>query len=180
MSRSTSFKTYLAAGLLFAGAAATQAADLPDTSQSTTLTATVSEQAELTVPAGVNFAVSDVSGATVASAASVSASNIVLASATKQLKISLQANAALFTPPVALATTWSAGDVSWNQSTWTAALGASGTLSESSFLEVGTCTADAASCSTSDLVFTLGANSAVKRSGDHTLAVTWKIESIGS
>jgi hypothetical protein len=176
-------RTTLVLGLLLA-AAGTAAAQttvlLPDTSQTTTLTATVSEQARIQVPAAVNFNVSDVTNATPAAAAPVSVSNIALASATKQLRISLQAAAASFTPPVAGATTWSAGDVSWNAATWTNATGTSGTLSSSSFGAVATCSADAASCSTTGLVFTLGANSAVKRSGNHTLTVTWKFESIGS
>jgi hypothetical protein len=154
--------------------------NLPDTSQTTTLTAAVSEQARVTVPAGISFNVSDVTSATAASAASVTVSNIALATSTKQLKISIQAGAASFTPPVVGATTWSAGDVTWNAATWTNATGASGTLSNSSFDEVATCDADVASCSTTGLVFTLGAKGVVKRAGSHTLTVTWKFESIGT
>jgi hypothetical protein len=153
---------------------------LPDTSQTTTLPSTVSEQARVTVPAGVTFNVNDVSSSTAASGASVTVSNIVLATATKQLKVSIQANAASFTPPVAGATTWSAGDVTWNAATWTNATGANGTLSNSAYNEVATCDTDAASCSTTGLVFTLGAKSTVKRSGNHTLTITWKFESIGT
>lgn len=153
---------------------------LPDTSQTTTLTASVSEQAQVTVPAGVTFTVTDISGSTAASAASVTVDNIVLETATKQLKVSIQANAASFTPSVGGAATWSAGDVTWNAATWTSATGASGTLSDSAYGEVATCTADTASCSTTGLVFTLAANTSVKRSGDHTLAITWKFESIGT
>jgi len=48
------------------------------------------------------------------------------------------------------------------------------------FGAVATCSPDVASCSTTGLTFTLGANSAVKRSGNHTLVMTWKFESIGS
>lgn len=153
---------------------------LPDTSQTTTLTANVSEQARVTVPAGVTFNVTDIASSTAASAASVTADNIVLATATKQLKISVQAGAAAFTPPVVGATTWSASDVTWNAATWTSATGASGTLSNSAYTEVATCAADAASCSTSGLVFTLGAKTTVQRSGNHALAITWKFESIGT
>lgn len=163
---------------MLAGAQST--VTLPDTSQSTTLTANVSEQAQVTVPAGVTFNVTDVASSTAASAASVTVDNIVLATATKQLKVSIQANASAFTPPVALATTWSASDVTWNASTWTNATGASGTLSDAAYGEVATCAADVASCSTTGLVFTLGAKSTVKRSGNHTLAITWKFESIGT
>ena len=173
----------LVGGLLAAGAgsaAAQTTVTLPDTSQTTTLTATVNEQARIQVPAGVSFTVGDVSSATASSAASVTISNIALASATKQLKVSLQANAASFTPPVSGATTWSASDVTWNAATWSSATGAAGTLSNSAYNTVATCDADAAGCSTSALTFTLGAKSAVKRSGNHTLVVTWKFESIGT
>jgi len=153
---------------------------LPDTSQTTVLTATVSEQARVTVPASVAFAVGDLSSSTAASAATISIDRIVLTTATKQLKISVQAGAASFTPPVAGSITWAAGDVSWNAATWTRATGAAGTLSSSAFTQVATCNADAADCSTTSLVFTLGAKTTVQRAGNHTLTVTWKVESIGS
>jgi hypothetical protein len=153
---------------------------LPDSGQSTTLTADVSEQARVTVPAGVTFNVTNIAAATAAANASVSVSNIVLDTATKQLKISIKADAAAFTPSVSEATTWSASDVSWDAPSWTNGTGATGTLASGSFNEVATCDADAATCSTTELVFTLGAKTTVKRSGNHTLAVTWKFESIGT
>ncbi len=171
----------IALTLATAGAAAAQTTvPLPDTSQTTTLTSIVNEQARVAVPATVNFNVTDVTSSTAASAASVTVSNIVLDTATKQLKISIQANGASFTPPVTGATTWSATDVTWNAATWANATGASGTLSSSSFNEVATCDADAASCSTTGLVFTLAPKSTVKRSRNHTLSITWKFESIGT
>jgi hypothetical protein len=153
---------------------------LPDTSQTTVLTATVTEQAKVTIPTGLTFTVGDVASATNSSAASVTVSNIVLATATKQLKVSLQAEAASFTAPVGGATTWAATDVTWNAATWSSATGASGTLSNSAYNTVATCAADAASCSTTGLVFTLGAKSTVQRSGNHQLTVRWKVEAIGS
>jgi hypothetical protein len=159
---------------------AQQSVTLTDTSQTTTLTANVSEQARVTVPAGVTFNVTNLSASTAASAASVTVQSIVLATATKQMRVSLQANAASFTPPVVGATTWGAGDVTWNAATWTNATGASGTLSNSAYTAVATCAADAADCSTTGLVFSLGAKPTVKRAGNHTLVVTWKFESIGS
>jgi hypothetical protein len=181
MNRTSSVFIVAAALLAVTGASHAQTTvSLPDTSQTTTLTANVNEQARVTVPTGVTFNVTNVGANTVAAGATVTAENIVLATATKQLKISIQANAAAFTPPVGGATTWSAGDVSWNAATWTNATGAAGTLSNSAYNEVATCTADAASCSTTGLVFTLGAKSSVKRSGNHTLVVTWKFESIGT
>ena len=48
----------------------------------------------------------------------------------------------------------------------------------SAYNVVGTCAADAQSCSTTGLTFTLAANTAVKRAGKHTLVVRWKFESI--
>ena len=161
-------------------ASAQQTVTLTDTSQTTTLTANVSEQARVTVPAGVTFNVNDVSASTAASAASVTVTSIVLATATKQLKVSLQANAASFTPPVVGATTWVAGDVTWNAAAWTNATGSAGTLSNSAYNSVATCAADASDCSSAALVLTLGAKPTVKRAGNHTLVVTWKFESIGS
>jgi hypothetical protein len=157
--------------------AGAQTVSLPDTSVTTTLTAVVSEQATVSVPGNVSFNVTNITTGTTATA-SVSVSNIVLANATKQLKVSLQAGAATFTPPAVGVTTWAPGDVSWNASTWTNATGASGTLSSGAYTEVSTCAADAASCSTNDLTFTLAANPAVKRAGNHTLVVRWKVEAI--
>ncbi|MBA2304560.1 MAG: hypothetical protein H0W08_18275 [Acidobacteria bacterium] len=45
---------------------------------------------------------------------------------------------------------------------------------------MATCNADTASCSITNLSFTLNAKSTIKRSGNHTLTATWKFESIGS
>lgn len=153
---------------------------LPDTSQTTLLTATVSEQARVVVPASVSFAVTNVGNGTPASAVGVTIDRIVLATATKQLRISVQASGASFTPPVVGATTWSASDVSWNAATWTRATGIAGVLSASSFTEIATCDPNVVDCSTTSLVFTLGPKTSVQRSGNHTLVVTWKVESIGS
>lgn len=154
---------------------------LPDTTQTTVLTAAVSEQAKVSFPSGVTFNVSDITSATNASAASVTVSNIVLATATKQLKVSLQADAASFTAPPAGGTTWQASDVTWNAATWSSSgTGASGTLSNTAYNTVATCAADAANCSSTTLVFTLGAKPTVQHSGNHQLTVRWKVEAIGS
>lgn len=163
-------------GLMSAESAAQTTVVLPDTSQTTVLTANVSEQATVAVPAGVTFNVTNISIPTAASAASVTVSSIVLSSATRQLRVSLQGNTASFNPPVSGVTTWLAGDVTWNAPTWTNATGSTGTLSSAAYNTVAECTADVATCSTTGLVFTLGAKPTVKRSGNHTLSVTWKFE----
>jgi hypothetical protein len=162
------------------GASAQTTVVLPDTSQSTTGTANVSEQCRLQVPTTITFPVTDVTISTPAPAASVTITSIVLATATKQLKISLQAAAANFTPPVVGATTWGAGDVSWNAAAWTNATGAGGVLSSTQYNEVATAVADTGGASTTALIFTLAAKATVKRAGNHTLSMTWKVESIGT
>jgi hypothetical protein len=163
---------------LSATASAQQTVILPDTSQTTTLTANVSEQARVTVPAGVTFNVTNVTASTAATAASVTVQSIVLATATKQLRVSLQASAASFTPPVAGSPTWAAGDVAWNAATWTNATGAAGTLSNSAYTAVATCTPDASVNTRPVVEQSLAAKPTVKRSGSHTLVVTWKFEGI--
>jgi hypothetical protein len=170
--------------LAFAGVTAAQAqttVSLPDTSQTTTLTADVTEQAQVTVPASVLFNVIDVTQPSPAGAVAVSATNIVLSSDTRQLQISLEAAAANFTPPVTGETTWAAADVSWNAASWTgSAAPAAGTLSSSAFTTAVTCDAGVGTCSTTALVFTLAAKPTVTRSGNHTLVMNWKFAGIGT
>lgn len=179
--RSITLFTSLALILLLAGVAGAQTTvTLPDSSTlTTTLTANVSEQARVTVPSGVTFNVTDLSSSAAASAASVTIDNIVISNATKQLKVSLQADAAEFTAPTGEVDNYEDGDVSYNAASWTNATGAAGTLINTAFTEVATCTANTASCSTTALVFTLASRPTVQRSGNHTLGVTWKFEVIG-
>ena len=153
---------------------------LPDTSQTSTITATVAEQARVTVPTGITFTVADTATATTSPSVAVSLANIVMATASKQLRVSLQADASDFTPPASGAATWAASQVSWNAASWTSASGSSGTLSASSYNAVATCTADSGSCSTSGLVFTLAPNTNVRRAGSHSLVVRWRVEATGN
>ncbi len=178
------FERKVFAGLLVltlttAGAAAAQTTVvLPDTSQTTTLTSQVSEQARVTVPANITFNVVDINRATQASDASITIDSIVLASDAKQMRVLVRAAAASFTPPVVGATTWVASDVPWNAAHWAQGGGVSGTLTDANYIEVATCKADVTSCSTNNLAFTLRPNGSVKRSGNHTLNISWKFESI--
>lgn len=182
MTRMTCMASCLLCCLVAAGAASAQVTVFfPDYSQRTTVSVMVpgaSEQAEVVMPPGIGFNVTRIADGTASSPVSVTVSGISLGSSSKQLKISLQANAAAFTPPVVGAATWTAADVTWNSASWTNASGAAGTLSGGSFVTVATCAANVTSCSTSSLVFTLAPNTAVKRSGNHALAATWKFESI--
>lgn len=172
----------LAGAILLTGASAQAQTTvvLPDTSQSSTVSVTVSEQARVVVPAGISFNVTNVGAVTAANAATVTVDQIVMASATKQLRLSIKADAASFTAPAAGETTWAAGDVSWAAAIWTAASGVGGTMSASTFNPVATCDPSATGCSTSSLVFSLASKPDVRRSGTHTLVVRWKVESIGS
>jgi hypothetical protein len=153
---------------------------LPDSSQTSVVSVTVSEQARVAVPAGISFTVNNVGAATSANSAAVTIDQIVMSSAAKQLRLSLRADAAAFTAPAVGETSWAANDVSWGAATWTAATGTAGVLSNATFNTVATCNAGVTACSTTGLVFSLAAKPSVQRSGTHTLLVTWKVESIGS
>lgn len=159
-------------------AAAQIVVSLPSTTLTTTMTATVSEQARVSVPAGVLFTVGDIGASTEATAAAVTVDQIVLASAAKQIRVSVQADAASFTPPDIGAPTRAATAVSWNAASWTNATGTQGVLSSASYNTVATCTAGVSDCSTNDLVFTLAPNTNITTAGSHVLTVTWKIESL--
>ena len=150
---------------------------LPDTSQTTTLNADVSEQADVTVPATIAFAVTDVSLATPSAAQSVSATSIVLNNG-QALKISRQANSTSFTPPAGGTITWAASDVSWPAPAWTGGIGSLGTLSSAAYNTVATSTANPTELSTTALKFTLAGKSTVDRCGTHSLVTTWKFESV--
>jgi len=168
------------------GVSAQTAVTLTNTSEATTLTAAVAEQARITMPAGISFAVTNVNASTTNGNVAISVQNIVLATATKQLRISVLANASAFTPPSAGAATWAASDVGWNAgpgggpNQWQNATGTAGTLSSAAYNPVAVCNPDAASCSIAKLSFTLASRPTVKRSGNHTLTVRWRFESIGS
>ncbi len=175
-------KAFVAAGALLlsgTGALAQTTVTLPDTSQTTAASATISEQVRITVPAGVSFAVTNVGATTTAAAAAVAIDRIVLGTNTKQLRISLRAASVSFTAAGG-GTTWSAADVSWNAATWTTALGSTGTLSAAAFGTVATCSAGTTACGTGNLIFSLAPKPTIQRAGSHTLVVTWKVESIGS
>ena len=176
-------KATLVVGLMACGVATAQAqtlVQLPDQTQTTTFTVNVSEQARVQVPANVTFTVTNVANPTTAPNASVTIDQIVLATATKQLMVSMRANAPAFTPPAVGAATWTAGAVSWGAAAWTNATGVTGVLNSATFQQIATCTAGVANCSTNSLSFTLAGNPAVQLSGNHTLVVTWRFESIGT
>jgi hypothetical protein len=162
----------------FAGAASAQnTVPLPDQSQSTELRAIVNEQARINVPAIITFNVASVAAVTNANA-DITIDNIVLSSATRTVRVSVQANAAAFTPPAGGGNTWSAGDVSWAAGTWSGGAGVAGTLSNSAFNQVANSNAGVSALSVTGLQFSLAANPLVNRAGTHTLTMTWRVEAL--
>ncbi len=168
----------LAIALLWVSCAAFAAiVTLPDTSQTTVFAAFVDEQAKVSVPTAINFAVSDVSQSTESANQAISATAVVLKDG-RALKISLQANAANFTPPPGGTITWAASDVSWSAPAWTGGIGSIGALSSAAYITVAQSTANPTELSTTGLRFTLAGKSTVDRTGTHILVTTWKFESI--
>jgi len=178
------FTIFLLVAVLVLGVSVMAGAEvvtLPGTAtQTTTFTAIVAEQADVTVPATVIFNILDVTNSTTGTGA-VSATSIVLFN-TKSLMISLQGDAAAFTPPTGGTTTWAVGDVSWAAAPWDNGTSASGTLSNTAYNEVATSVANAPSTgSTTTITFTLAAKAAASPAiwaGNHTLVARWKFESL--
>ncbi len=164
-----------------AGAAGELLTPLPqDATQLTTLTATVAEQATVTVPTDIAFAVSDITADTASTTGtSVTVTDIVLDSGNK-LQILVSSAATSFTG-IGTGTTFTASDVRWSgAAVWSTggAATASGTGGLTSTpKEIATCTGVAA-CNTSDAIFSLKGDSAVTLAGAQTLTMTWRFASI--
>src|SRR5688500_3108880 len=105
-------------GMVSAASAQTTTVPIPDQSRTSVLTATVGEQCRINVPATISFAVTNVNAATASSPVSVVIDNIVLANATRRLRVLVRAVGINFTPPLVGDSTWASADVSWNAATW--------------------------------------------------------------
>lgn len=169
-----------AAFVMFAAAADAQSAVTVGEGPhaTTTMSAMVSDQTRVHLPAGIAFNVTDVGRAIASDSVSILLDRIVLPTSTAQVRLSVQAAAPSFTPPVAGVTTWDAADVSWNEGQWSNASGAPGALSSSTYSAIVTCHADVSLCGTDRMSFTLAAKPAVSRAGNHTLTIVWKVEAI--
>lgn len=164
--------------LALSGAGYAAVVTLPNTAQTTTFTANVAEQANVTVPAAVAFTVNSIAAGTPSSAQTVSATGIVLDDL-KKLRISIAPDATGFTPPTNGVVTWASSDISW-AGTWTGGTANNSTMSAlaATYVKLVDMTAaNAATVSSADLVFTLAAKAGIDRAGAHTLAATWKFES---
>ena len=161
------------------GPVAATVVTLPDTSQTTTFTASVSEQADVTVPGAVTFSVTNVSAGTASSQQTVSATTIVLNDG-KKLRIEIAPTAADFTAPSGGSVTWASGNISWDAPSWTGGTGNATSMSGTAGTYakiVDMTTANSSEVSTTGLVFTLAAKNTVDRAGSHTLTATWKFSS---
>ena len=142
----------------------------------TVVSAGAQETVSIAVPSAVSFSVTDVSRSTAGSPSptTISFSNASLNSG-KALRVSVQADAAAFTPPSgasipALNVSWStvgaAGGTGWN-----------GTLSATSYTLVFQSDPSPTS-GHADLAWTLAAPGSGIRAGGHQLPIRWKVESI--
>jgi hypothetical protein len=140
------------------------------------VSAAAQETVSITVPATVLFAVTDVTTPTTGKPSPVTlsyASAVLVAG--KAFRVSVQADAASFTPPNGPGIP--ASTVSWTNMGASGGVGANGTLSSSSYTRVFQ--SDPASTSGHvDLAWTLAAPGSGIRAGTHQLTIRWKLESI--
>ena len=171
------YRTATAAVLIgIASAASAQTTvPIPDQSETSTLTATVGEQCRINVPSVISFAVTRVSQATTTNVAVV-IDNIVLANATRRLRVLVRAAGASFVPPFAGDSTWLAADVSWNAAGWTNGTGYAGILGNAVFVRMAETNANVPNTTSVGLQFTLAGRPTVRRAGNHTLNMTWRVE----
>ncbi len=172
-------KTVLAAGVLALAVCVPSFAaqtTIPNSSNTTAVTANVAEQCTINLPATATFTVNDVTAATTTTV-NVDLSNIILTDG-HSLHLSLEAANASFTPPSGGSVTWDASDISWGVNSWTNGTGQAGSLSNASFIPVVFSSNNASELANATLQLTLAAKPTVNRAGAHTLSVTWKVESV--
>ena len=143
------------------------------------LSAGAQETVTISVPVAVSFPVTDVSRSTsgAPNETTVSFSNANL-SPGKALRVSVQADAAAFTPPSG--SSMPASNVSWNNLGASGGIGWNGTLGPSSFALVfqsNPLTTPGTSGHV-DLSWTLAAPGSGIHAGNHQLTIRWKVESI--
>jgi hypothetical protein len=140
------------------------------------VSAAAQETVSISVPMAVSFQVTDVSRSTSGSpqVTTISFSNATL-SPGRALRVSVQADAAAFTPPSGAGIP--ASKVSWNTLGASGGVGLNGTLGCSFFALVFQ--GDPAMTSGRvDLGWTLAAPGSGIRAGTHQLTLRWKVESI--
>ena len=161
---------------MVSAASAQTTVPIPDQSRTSVLTATVGEQCRINVPATISFAVTNVNAATASSPVTVVIDNIVLANATRRLRVLVRAVGISFTPPIVGDATWASADVSWNAATWQNGAGFAGVLNSVVFVRMAETLPNVPNTQTGNLTFTLAARPTVRRAGNHTLNMTWRVE----
>jgi hypothetical protein len=138
--------------------------------------AAAQETVTISVPLAVSFPVTDVSRSTsgAPNVTTVSFSNAIL-SLGKALRVSVQADAAAFTPPSG--SSIPVANVSWDNLGANGGIGWNGILSSSSFALVFQSDPGRTSGHV-DLRWTLAAPGSGIRAGSHQLTIRWKVESI--
>jgi hypothetical protein len=136
------------------------------------------ETVDVVLPAAVSFTVFDVSVATTGSPepTRLEFTSIQL-QAGNALRVSVQADAAAFTPPAPGGSTIAASKVSWTTSGAVGGSGTPGTLSDTAYSQVFE-TTTAASAAQIDVHWTQAAIGGGVRSGSHDLTMRWKLESV--
>ena len=135
------------------------------------------EWVNITLPAAVNFAVTNAGLSTTGTPNPTQISFSLLSVLTGHaLRISIQANAPSFTPPAGAATI-PASAVSWTTSGAVNGTGSGGTMSNVAPVRVFQSTAGASAGSV-NLVWQLAAPGTAIRAGNHTLTARWILESI--
>jgi hypothetical protein len=134
------------------------------------------ETVNVSVPMAVNFAVTDVTRSTsgAPSPVTISFSNSSLING-RALRISVQADAASFTPPSG--SSIPASRVSWTSAGAHGGLGMNGILSSTSYAMVFQSN-PATPSGYVDLAWTMAAPGSGIRAGVHQLTIRWKFESI--
>ena len=95
------------------------------------------------------------------------------------VRASFRRDTAAFSLPTGALVGWASSDVSWvsTGTAWTPNNSALSAIA-GTYVQVASCTANATSCSSTDLTFTLASKSGIDGSGAFALVVTWKFESI--
>jgi hypothetical protein len=136
------------------------------------------ESVQVVLPAAVSFTVFDVS---VPAAGSPDPTRLEFTAIDLQagnaLRVSVQAEAANFTPPAPGGSPIPASRISWTTSGAQGGAGTSGTLSDSAYGQVFQ-SSTAASSAQVDVHWTLAAVGGGVRAGWHDLTLRWKLESV--
>lgn len=140
--------------------------------------AAAQESVEVVLPSSVSFTVFDVS---IAATGSPNPTRLTFSSIDLQegnaLRVSVQAEAATFTPPAPGGLAIPTSRVSWTTSGVQGGSGTSGTMSDTSYGQVFQSTTSVSSAQV-DVHWTLAAVGGGVRAGWHDLTLRWKIESV--